>query len=226
MSGGQTKRKFREVNFYLLLTGLLVLLLAGPLVRDFFGWQDPVIVRIVFGVSSVLFVTSLTNDQRVLILALFPAIAMLLSAAMALAFESLFFYCLMLVSALVFCALAVKYAGEEVFLSDSVNLNKIVGSISIFLLLVVDWAIMYELLELFRPGSYTGLEEIAGTSRFDEFAYFSLVTITTLGYGDIAPASLTGGVLAGLEAVVGVFYIAVLVASLVGDLMLRKTRAS
>jgi len=59
---------------------------------------------------------------------------------------------------------------------------------------------------------------------FHRFVYFSLVTLTTLGYGDIAPATPLAGILATLEAVVGVFYIAILVAALVGDFMAtRKT---
>ena len=59
-------------------------------------------------------------------------------------------------------------------------------------------------------------------SRFDQFVYFSLVTITTLGYGDTAPTNLVAGFFAGMEALVGVFYIAILVASLVGDFMSRQ----
>ena len=60
--------------------------------------------------------------------------------------------------------------------------------------------------------------------HFDRFVYFSLVTLTTLGYADIAPATPLAGILATLEAVVGVFYIAILVAALVGDFMAtRKT---
>ena len=53
---------------------------------------------------------------------------------------------------------------------------------------------------------------------------FSLVTLTTLGYGDISPVTPPAGILATLEAVTGVFYIAILVATLVGDFMAaRKT---
>jgi hypothetical protein len=52
--------------------------------------------------------------------------------------------------------------------------------------------------------------------RFAVFNYFSLVTLTTMGYGDVTPARAPATMLATLEAVFGQFYIAVLVAQLVG----------
>lgn len=212
----------KEVNFKLLLAGLFLLILAGPILREYAGWQDPLLIKVVFGSASILFVTSLTHDLRVFLLALIPALAMLLFAVLAVALGEPVFQYLMLAAALTFCMVATKYASEEVFLSGAVNLNKIIGSVCIFLLLVVSWAIVYEFLELVSPGSFTGLPTDTGTSKFDEFTYFSLVTITTLGYGDISPDKLVSGVAAGMEALVGVFYIAVLVASLVGDFMSRR----
>ena len=55
------------------------------------------------------------------------------------------------------------------------------------------------------------------------FDYFSLVTLTTMGYGDITPARAPATVFATLEAIFGQFYIAILVAQLVG---LRLVQAS
>ena len=77
-------------------------------------------------------------------------------------------------------------------------------------------------LELLTPGSFNGIAPGMESLRFYEFIYFSLVTITTLGYGDTSPTNLIAGFFAGMEALVGVFYIAILVASLVGDFMSRN----
>jgi hypothetical protein len=125
-------------------------------------------------------------------------------------------------ASLAFCLRVVRYSSREVFLAGAVDLNKVIGSVCIYLLLVVSWAILYDFLELLTPGSFTGLSPEVGVSRFDEFVYFSLVTITTLGYGDTSPTNLVAGFFAGMEALVGVFYIAILVASLVGDFMSRN----
>jgi len=118
--------------------------------------------------------------------------------------------------------MAVRYSAQAVFVAGAVNFNKVMGSICIYLLLVICWAITYEFLQLLTPGSFNGLDQAIQGSQFDEFVYFSLVTITTLGYGDITPGNLVAGFFAGMEALVGVFYIAILVASLVGDFMAHR----
>ncbi|HHO58670.1 MAG TPA: two pore domain potassium channel family protein, partial [Thiotrichales bacterium] len=66
------------------------------------------------------------------------------------------------------------------------------------------------------PGAFKGLEQLVWYLNFSDVAYYSFVTLTTLGYGDITPVSPIARFLVYMEAVVGVFYMAVLVASLIG----------
>jgi hypothetical protein len=61
---------------------------------------------------------------------------------------------------------------------------------------------------------------------FGELLYFSLVTIATLGYGDIVPVTNTARTIAVLEAVVGQFYVAVIVAVLVGMFISQKIQSN
>ena len=64
---------------------------------------------------------------------------------------------------------------------------------------------------------------VGGGAQWDsEWLYFSFVTMTTLGYGDIAPVSAIARVLAYMQAVFGQFYIAILVAGLVGAYISRR----
>ena len=107
-------------------------------------------------------------------------------------------------------------------MAGAVDLNKIVGAVCIFLLFAFVWAVLYQFLEALIPGSFNGMTSGPEQDHFDRFVYFSLVTLTTLGYGDISPKTSLAGVLATLEAVVGVFYIAILVAALVGDFMATR----
>jgi voltage-gated potassium channel Kch len=109
-----------------------------------------------------------------------------------------------------------------VFLAATATLNKLVGAVCIFLLLALCWAILYQFLYVLNPDAFSGIASTPGQIDFPRFVYFSLVTLTTLGYGDIAPATPLAGILASLEAVVGAFYIAILVAALVGDFMTRR----
>jgi voltage-gated potassium channel len=212
----------QRVNFSLLFLGLFFLLLGGPVIRHYGGWDNPLLLEVVFGTASFLFITSLANDLRVFLLGLIPASLTVVFSVLAVVLGKDIFRYLMQVAAFTFCIVAIKYAVLEVFLSGDVDLNKIVGSLCIYLLLVVAWAIVYDFLELLTPGSFAGLAATMELSRFDEFTYFSLVTITTLGYGDITPENLVAGITAGLQATAGVFYTAVLVASLVGDFMSRR----
>ena len=95
-----------------------------------------------------------------------------------------------------------------------VDMNLINGAISVYLLIGVCFAHYYAMVFNLDPGSFRGIEEVdaGGTS----FVYFSFVTLTTLGYGDITPLTPWGGSFAILEAVVGQLYLTVLVARLVG----------
>jgi hypothetical protein len=66
------------------------------------------------------------------------------------------------------------------------------------------------------PDAFNGLEQAPWYVHFAELSYYSFVTLTTLGYGDITPAVPVAKFLAFSEALTGVLYIAILVASLIG----------
>lgn len=93
--------------------------------------------------------------------------------------------------------------------------DRLAGALSVYLLIGVAFAEVYMLLDGVAPGSFTSGRESLG---WPEMMYFSFVTLTTLGYGDITPASTQAEALVAIEAVIGVFYLAVLVAWLVSSL--------
>jgi len=108
---------------------------------------------------------------------------------------------------------------REVLQGGTIDVDKIYGAVCAYLLVGVCWAGIYSFLEQIRPGSLTLPAAAAGRatgSRAELFLYFSFVTLATLGYGDILPTVPTTRTLAWMEAVFGQFYIAVLVARLVG----------
>jgi voltage-gated potassium channel Kch len=75
------------------------------------------------------------------------------------------------------------------------------------------------LLEELQPGSFVGLSAVPPNdyvARYMEVRYFSFITLTTVGYGDIVPHSSATRSLAALEAIVGQIYLTVLIARLVG----------
>ncbi len=122
-----------------------------------------------------------------------------------------------MVGTLSFFVAAAYFAAKRVLLSGKVNANTIVGSLAIYLLLGLIWAMLYMLILQFIPEPFTGLEyQVEWGNNFDTAVYFSYVTLTTLGYGDISPTSPLSHVVVYLEAITGTFYMAIVVASLIG----------
>ena len=82
------------------------------------------------------------------------------------------------------------------------------------------WGFIYRLTEHITPGSFkiATANEIA----FSDYSYYSFVTLTTLGYGDITPLTHAAQMLSVLEAAIGQFYLAVLIAGLVGKYIAQK----
>ena len=117
---------------------------------------------------------------------------------------------------LVFFTAAAYNAARQVLLSDEVKTNIIVGALAIYLLLGLIWATLYELVLLFFPLAINGIDPVGSVNTFPESVYFSYVTLATLGYGDITPAMPLTRTLAYLEAIAGTFYLAIVVASLIG----------
>ena len=75
---------------------------------------------------------------------------------------------------------------------------------------------LYGALETFSPGSFVDTLTRTRASRGRQLIYFSYISLTTLGFGDILPASSWARSLVSLEAVIGVLYLAILMARLVG----------
>jgi hypothetical protein len=94
-----------------------------------------------------------------------------------------------------------------------VTLHRILGAVAAYLLLGILWAHAYALVAHVRPGAFSGPLNLDDGPR--AFLYFSFVTITTVGYGDVLPLHPAARSLAMLEAVTGPLYLAILVARLV-----------
>ena len=100
---------------------------------------------------------------------------------------------------------------KAVLMAKRVSIHVLCATVSAYLLMGIMWAFVYLFLESFQPNSFT-----VDMTRGYTHLYFSFVTLTTLGYGDIAPISADARALAILEAIIGQLYLAVIVARLVG----------
>ena len=100
--------------------------------------------------------------------------------------------------------------------AQRVGTNVLFATFSLYLIIGLFWGTLYALLYQISPGAYAGVLLENTKSTFHVFNYFSFVTLTTLGYGDITPQTAGAGSLCQMEAIVGQFYTAVVVAWFVG----------
>lgn len=117
---------------------------------------------------------------------------------------------------LVFLGMLAVIVLFQVFREGPITIQRISGAVVVYLLLGLMWALAYQLIELQQPGSFNFADAPAiGDTLSARLVYFSFVTLTTLGYGDITAVSPVARTLAMLEAVIGQLFPAILIARLV-----------
>jgi Ion channel len=113
------------------------------------------------------------------------------------------------------------YLGQPGAVTD----DRIFVSVSLYLLLAMLWFSLYNMLEAIHPGSFAPGSGSQAQLPRGALLYLSLATLTTLGYGDIVPITPISRMVAALEAVTGVLYIAITVARLVAAYHSTKEEA-
>lgn len=115
------------------------------------------------------------------------------------------------------------------FQTRDVSPATIYGGVGVYAILGLLWGTLYAAMELAVPGSFLQgsqpLRFVETSSGLVSLLYYSFVTLTTLGYGDVVPMTPSARILSASEAVTGQLYLAVLVARLVG-LHIRGSSAS
>jgi hypothetical protein len=123
-----------------------------------------------------------------------------------------------------FLGYAVAVILGDIFKKSTVGADEVLGAMSGYLIAGAAWSSLYSLADTLVPGSFALSPAFVAQpwdwdGRSALFNYFSMVTLTTMGYGDITPARGPATAFAIIEAVFGQFYIAVVVAQLVGARM-------
>ena len=98
--------------------------------------------------------------------------------------------------------------------AERVGSDILCGALAVYLLIAVVWAVCYGIIEALAPGSF-GLSTEDSEKIWNQLLYFSLVTLTTLGYGDISPVGAVARIWAALESMTGTLYLAILISRLV-----------
>jgi voltage-gated potassium channel len=205
-----------RTNFSYLLVALLFFLIAIPLANDLDLVSTPIVRVLVFSCLLIIGVWSLKGGGRFFRIGMAFVIVGVALNVVAIKTQSPFFQFGSMLSLLGFLLVAISFTLKQVVFGTEISTDRLVGAICVYLLLGVIWSVGYAMVNLISPGSFAGFSPMEELGWDSEWLYFSFVTMTTLGYGDILPISATARGLAYMQAVVGQFYIAVLVAGLVG----------
>lgn len=203
-------------NFIGLLIGQLTLIFISPALYYFDDYLSRFILHLaVIGMMLLTIIGNQHNTQwfkSIVVLAILEIVIFIF--AILLQDNHLIFIAISL--SLLFLISSTVVAFNSVFFSRMITINQLVGASCIYLLLGIIWAILYSNLYLFSPESFKGLTTNSNNLYFPEFMYYSYVTLTTLGFGDISPVSPTARTLSFMQAVVGQLYLTIMVAGLVG----------
>jgi hypothetical protein len=109
--------------------------------------------------------------------------------------------------------------------------DAIFGAVCGYLLLGIIWTLLYSAVETAFPGSFScpmpaGPDSLVAQPDRDVLGYYSFITLATVGYGDVTPTTPLARTLAWMEAVAGQFYLAILVAGLVGFKVTQSMRTT
>ena len=202
-------------NFLYLLVALTTLLFSSAVADDFPGSVGEDLFSLVSILMLVVGIKSLRRELSLQRIAYTLAVTLGVLTLLWRFYPSKITALLILATFLLIFVSAFKLSVRQILFEGKVDANKIIGSLSLYLLIGLIWTVLYLILLTFDPGAFNGIELSGWRTLFSRVAYYSFVTLTTLGYGDISPANHVAEFFAYMEAVVGVFYMAIFVSSLI-----------
>lgn len=208
-------------RFLFLLAPLVLILLIQPLTAQ--GVIPSLVLRIL-NLFLIVGAFGILRRRRTLLV---TAVVLFIVATVAIpgqeAGDSPLFTTVGVLAIVAAMAMTTVYIALETVHEREVTLDTLLGALCVYLLIGMSSTFLYELMEFLQPGSFTNLGGLTERQVAAELNYFSLVTLTTLGYGDIAPVAPVARTLTTLEAVPGQFFVAAVVGLLVGRRTSRPT---
>src|SRR6266704_659832 len=203
-------RRFSAVE---LLIALALLFFFFPFVEEVKGGD--LIVSLLLSLVLLAAVLAVSDRKGVLLIALVLAIPAIAGRWINHFRPDVVRPAVFLTAALVLTAFVVVNLLRFVWRAPSVNIEVLCASISAYLMLGLMWTMAYWLVDQLTPGAFAFNAGPRSMNGFNGF-YFSFITLSTVGYGDITPVSRIARWLAAMEAMTGLLYVAILISRLVG----------
>ncbi|MGI9329893.1 MAG: potassium channel family protein [Gammaproteobacteria bacterium] len=223
----------REANFSFMLIGLLIMLVVGPITLELNNilaagdnivgpdgskFDSGLVIQTIFVATMVISIWSVVESPLWTAVGIALAAITFISSLSGWLDTGIFWLELIGLTAMfLFCVLNLAFTMGHLFDRPTViNTNRLIGAISVYLLLGIGFGVLNMAIEMLLPGSFRGADLDGDGSSGIDLIYFSFVTMTTLGYGDVTPIRPVAQAFSYIGAVAGQFYIAVLVAGIVG----------
>jgi voltage-gated potassium channel len=200
-------------RFLLLLVSLLIYIVITPFLENFIGIQLLLDVFLTLILLSAIFAVS--QDRREKTISFFiagPLVIFIWLAAFFKISHSFYFINTVVILFFLFCIISIL---SFVFRQKEITQEVVSASVVVYLMIGISWAFVYAMLEQAAPGSFK-IGDTPPENLRVVFSYYSFVTLTTLGYGDVTPLTSRAASLSIAEALIGQLYLAVLVARIVG----------
>jgi hypothetical protein len=209
-----------------LLVALVILLVSAPFVEELEGGHF--ILSLLFSLVLIAAVFAVANRKRSLAIALVLAIPAITARWINQLQPKLVHPAVFLICALVLLAFVIGHLLYFILHAPVVNLEVLCASIAAYLMLGLTWTVAYWLVDQLTPGGAFSFNTTRGAHSMNGFTgfYFSFITLSTVGYGDITPVSQAARWLAAMEAMTGLLYVAVLIARLVSLYSTAKSNDS
>jgi len=225
---GGWRQVYSERRFGILLIILAVLLAGSPVLFGFglsAGWFDGLTALILLAVIQSL---SFERRQRMFAVLLgIPTIVICLGGHALSGTASLSALFVGHLCGVLFLFGSAGVIVKSLLNSRSLTFDSIYGAVCGYLFVGLAWAMTCLMIETFQPGSFQISQSLRTSGEQPEpcvLMYYSFVTLTTVGYGDVTPISPTTRTFAWIEAITGQFYLAIIVAGLVSMLVAKTSQ--
>ena len=204
-----------DKGFVWMLAITLLVLISTQLTAGII-WESKFMVRAGFFLFTVIAIKSSSLSRIGKSVGYTIASALLLLAVAMIAYETqllLLIYTSLATSYMIYIVVLVV---NQIFTGGTITAYKIGGGIATYVLLGQIWASLYFAIYIIHPGSFQyGGELIKNEEAIKQLSYFSIVTLTTIGYGDITALSSVARMLVMIEGLLGQLFPAIFIAKLV-----------
>ena len=213
-------KAFYKDRFLFLIIFMVALIVLGPFMQGFIGLR--LFMEVFFSIIFIATIYAVSQKRLHIIIAAILLIPALLAVWTPDIPRHNILLTIGYLCGLIVLAFAIISILKYLFAEETVTRQTISAAVAVYLLIALMWTFIYRLIENLYPGSFAVAHDNLHTAE-NIYLYFSLVTITTLGYGDITPIGSQAIALSVLEAITGQIYLVVVVAWFVGLYVSRKS---